>query len=95
MEILRRELPFAAIVGVDSEREIEPTLVDSDTVQPPLTLSTSVSGVQVDIGAGCLLGGAGEIYILRSLKHTLLNTSQEKQSFSFSLCWEMWQEHMY
>ena len=59
-------------MGVDSEREIESTLVDSDTVQPPLTLSTSVSGVQVDIGAaGCLLGGAGEIYILRSLKHTL------------------------
>ena len=60
VEILKRELPFASVVGVDSEGELESSLVDSEAVQPPLTLSATVSGVQVDTEAGCLLGGAGE-----------------------------------
>ena len=58
IEILRREFPFAIVVGVGSENELESSLVNA--VEAPLKLSTSVGGEQVDIEAGCLLRGAGE-----------------------------------
>ena len=66
-EILKRELPLASVVGVESESELESSLVDSGPVQPPLTLSTTISGVQVDTQTGCLLGGAGEDYVVLPL----------------------------
>ena len=47
--------------GVESEQELESSLVNSEAVQPPITLSTTISGVQVDTQTGCLLGGAGEL----------------------------------
>ena len=66
-EILKRELPLASVVGVESESELESSLVDSGPVQPPLTLSTTISGIQVDTQTGCLLGGAGEDYVVLPL----------------------------
>ena len=58
MEILKRKLPFTTIEGMENERDIESLLVGS--AQPPITLSATVGGVQVETGAGCLLGGAGK-----------------------------------
>ena len=55
--IVRRELPFADVVGVDSEGELESSL---EGIEAPITFSTTVSGEQVDVEAGCLLRGAGE-----------------------------------
>ena len=59
IDIVRREFPFATIVGVESEDELESSLVDA-VEEAPLNLSTTVNGVQVNVETGCLLRGAGE-----------------------------------
>lgn len=74
MKIVRREFPFASIIGVESESELESSLVNAG-IEAPFTLSTTASGA---FDAGCLRGGAGvglpfihyQLHILQSIFHT-------------------------
>lgn len=61
IEIVKREFPFASVTGVNSESELESSLVNAG-IDSPLTLSTTLNDVVVEKEAGCLLRGAGEVY---------------------------------
>ena len=65
IEIVKREFPFASVIGVKSESELESSLVNAG-IKSPLTLSTTVDDVVVERDAGCLRQGAGELLRTKS-----------------------------
>lgn len=55
--LMRKKIPYADIVGVDSEQEILGNLTD---VLAPFVVNVSQGGTVVEKELGCLIGGAGK-----------------------------------